>query len=213
MAYGIQQPEAAPQQEASQAQKTIEFLQTPFAAQFDDPKFRRAAMQYDSALNSGQEMPNFSAEGMYEFANRLFSRELQKGVGSKLPDGSTIESKKIVTARQDGDRIVLELDILARRENGEVYDYRAPVTRDRSSDDTDEVLFIPLSAVRDRVRGARYLAQAIEQAGGREAALQQILSATQEGAADAPAEEQAPEQGGYGVAADAPPPGRFGLDV
>lgn len=155
-------------------QKAVEFLSGPFAQQFDDPAFRQQAQRIDAILNDGQDGGDLTAEGLYEFANKLFSRELQKGVGDRLPDGGVITQKRLVSALEDGPYIVLELDIHARRPDGTEYDYRAPVTKNRTSDDADEVLRIPVQQVRDRLRGASMLAQGIERAGGREAVLAQL---------------------------------------
>lgn len=163
-------------------------LESPFGAQFDDPAFRQQAQRIDAILNDGQDGGDLTAEGLYEFANRLFSRELQKGVGDRLPDGGVITQKRLVSALEDGPYIVLELDIHARRPDGTEYDYRAPVTKNRTSDDADEVLRIPVQQVRDRLRGASMLAQGLERAGGREAVLAQ-MRAPQMGLQGMPAEQ------------------------
>lgn len=150
------------------------FLDSDFGAQFDDPAFRQAAMRLDAAINDEREPEGLSGPMLYEFANRLFARELRRGVGERLRDGGTIVSKRLVKAYLDDDAVILELDIRARRRNGSEYDYRAPVTRGRTSADTDEVLRIPLSRIRDRLRGAAMLAAGIERAGGRGPVLAQL---------------------------------------
>ncbi|AXQ30435.1 hypothetical protein D0B54_17905 [Solimonas sp. K1W22B-7] len=167
------------QQRHDTARIGAEFLAGDFAAQFDDPAFRRAATRFDAAINDGREHAELGGPALYDFANRLFARELRRGLGERLRDGSRICSKRLVAAYLDDDAVVLELDIRARRPDGSEYDYRAPVTRGRTSADTDEVLRIPLQRLRDRLRGAAMLAAGIEQAGGREPLLAQLRRATQ----------------------------------
>lgn len=190
---------AAPMEEGTQAgsmdmgairqrlQAAIDLLQGPLGEQFDDPKFREAALAYDAFLNDGEKPDGVTSQGLYEFGTRLFTRELRTGVGEELPDGSTIATKKLVAAYRDGDDVILELDIRATKPDGTTFDYRAPVTRGRTSKATDEVLRIPAEAIQDRVRGARFLAMGIEQAGGRDAAIaglqQQMQALDQQGAA------------------------------
>ncbi len=149
------------------ARRGAAFLQSDFAAQFDDPAFRQAALRYDAAINDGGDSAGLTGAELYGFANRLFARELRQGLGERLRDGGVITAKRLVAVYLDGDTVMLELDIRARRPDGSEYDYRAPVTRGRSSADTDEVLRIPLRRVRDRLRGAAMLAAGIERAGGR----------------------------------------------
>lgn len=161
-------------------QQVRTLLEGNLGQQFDDPKFRQAAIEFDRILNDGEDGGSLSGPDLYEFASRLFVRELQKGVGDKLPDGSTIASKRIVQAFEDGDNIVLELDIHATRPDGTEFDYKAPVTRGRTSEDTDEVLMIPIREVRDRLRGASMLARGLEQGGGRAAVLAQLQGEDQE---------------------------------
>lgn len=151
----------------TRAQRAAAFLNGDFAAQFDDAAFRQAALRYDAALNDGGDTAGLSGADLYAFANRLFARELRQGLGERLRDGGVITAKRLVAAYLDSDAVILELDIRARRPDGSEYDYRAPVTRGRSSADTDEVLRIPLRRVRDRLRGAAMLAAGIERAGGR----------------------------------------------
>ncbi|TAM30263.1 MAG: hypothetical protein EPN60_05315 [Nevskiaceae bacterium] len=151
---------------AQRIQQAVELLQGPLGQQLDDPAFRQAAATYDRFLNDGEQPEGITKESLYDFGTRLFAREMQKGVGDKLPDGSTITEKRLVSAYQRGDEVALELDIRAQKPDGTPFNYRAPVTKGRTSKDTDEVLFIPLDAIRDRIRGARYLSQAVEQAGG-----------------------------------------------
>jgi hypothetical protein len=189
-------------------QQAVQFLSGPLGQQFDDPAFRQAAVKIDRMLNDGEDGGDLSAGDLYEFATRLFTRELQKGVGEQLPDGGVITSKRIVQALEDGDNIMLELDIHARAPDGTEYDYRAPVTRNRSSDAADEVLMIPISQIRDRLKGASYMAQGIEQAGGREQVLQMLQMP--EGEAQEPMEEPAqPQMGMQG--AQPSPAARMGL--
>lgn len=156
------------------AQQGAAFLDSDFAAQFDDPAFRQSATQLDAAINDGGQPGGLSGPMLYEFANRLFARELRRGLGERLRDGGIIVSKRLVKAWLDDDAVILELDIRARRPDGREYDYRAPVTRGRSSADTDEVLRIPLEKLRDRLRGAAMLAAGIERAGGRGQVLAQL---------------------------------------
>lgn len=177
-----QQPAPAAQNEAPESsdvrarlQSAIELLQGPLGQHFDDPAFRKAAETYDSFLNKGEKPAGVTKEGLYDFGNKLFTRELRDGVGGKLPDGSTITSKRLVAARPMGDDLVLELDVSAQRPDGKSYNYRAPVTKNRTHEDTDEVLRVPIDKVRDRIRGAKYMAQAVEQAGGRDVLLRQLM--------------------------------------
>lgn len=181
-------------------QKARALLESPLGAQFDDPAFRQAAVKFDRILNDGENGGDLSGGELYEYATRLFSRELQKGVGDRLPDGSTIASKRIVQAYEDGDDIILELDITAQRPDGTEFDYRAPVTRGRTSEETDEVLRIPASKIRDRLRGASYMAQGIERAGGRQQVLD-MLQAPQMGmqGPGPVADQQAPEMPAQGA--------------
>ncbi|PPE74575.1 hypothetical protein C3942_07380 [Solimonas fluminis] len=155
----------------TKAQRAAEFLRSDFAAQFDDPAFRRAALRYDAAVNDGGDTAGLTGAELYAFANRLFARELRQGLGERLRDGGVVTAKRLVAAYLDGDAVILELDIRARRPDGSEYDYRAPVTRGRTSADTDEVLRLPLRRLRDRLRGAAMLAVGIERAGGRDRVL------------------------------------------
>lgn len=162
------------EQERRKALAAIDFLSSDYAAQFDDPAMQRTALDMDEVLNKGGIRPGITAPAIYDYGNKLFSRELQQGVGGKLKDGSTIEGKRLVAAYSDGDDIMLELDVTARRPDGTVYNYRAPVTKGRTSEDADEVLRIPRAALRDRVRGARYIAQALQMGGSRQDTIAEL---------------------------------------
>lgn len=196
-----QTEQAGPPAESDKAggriQQAIALLQSPLGQHFDDPDFRQAAERYDSFLNKGEKPEGVTKEGLYDFGNKLFARELQNGVGSKLPDGSTITGKRLVAARPVGDHLVLELDITAKKPDGTSFNYQAPVTKNRTHEDTDEVLHIPIEKVRDRVRGAVFMARAVEQAGGRDAVLQQLMqqAGQQDGAPGAPQ----PQAGGLQI--------------
>lgn len=168
-------------------QSAIDLLQGPLGQQFDDPAFRRAAARYDDFLNGGKQPAGVSKDDLYEFGTRLFTRELRDGVGSQLPDGSTITSKKLVSARQRGNDLILELDVSAQKPDGTHFNYRAPVTKDRTHKETDEVLHLPIDEVRKRIKGARYMATAVEQAGG----VQNAIAELQRHAQPAGAEPQA----------------------
>lgn len=149
---------------------SLDFLDSPFAKQFDDPDFRQQATKFDDFFNNENATigSSISAPQIYDFGNKLFSRELQKGVGDQLKDGSVIAAKRLVSARRKGDKVILELSITAQRPDGTTYEYQAPVTKNRSSDDADEVLELPISSVQDRIRGAHYLSKFVEQGGSLE---------------------------------------------
>jgi len=173
--------------------KAAEFLSSDFGRQFDDPQFRQQAMQIDAMLNDDKPGGDLTADGLYEFANRLFSRELQHGVGEQLPNGDTIVSKRLERAYESEDgMITLELSIQAEQPDGTVYEYQAPATKNRTAAETDEVLQLPAQAVRDRLRGASMLAQGLERAGGREAVLAQLQGA------ESGEEQQMPPMQGQG---------------
>lgn len=184
MTFGLsrmapQKPSGSPAS-AKLASEAIDILRGPLGQQFGDPEFRAQAIKLDGFLNEEGSGEGVSSEALYAFGTRLFIRELQKGVGDRLPDGSTITEKRLVAARRVGSDVVLELDIRAQKPDGTPFDYRAPVTKNRTSADTDEVLRVPIDEIRDRVRGARYLATAVEHAGGLDAlirAFQQELQA------------------------------------
>lgn len=156
---------------------SLDFLESPFAKQFDDPDFRAKAVQFDELFNNENSAginASFSAQDLYDFGNKLFSRELQSGVGEQLQDGSKIVGKQLVSARRRGDKVVLELAVTAQRPDGTTYQYQAPVTKNRSSKDDDEVAEIPLADIRDRIRGAKYMAQFVDQGGSLEQARAEL---------------------------------------
>lgn len=156
---------------------SLDFLESPFAKQFDDPDFRAKAVQFDELFNNENSAginASFSAQDLYDFGNKLFSRELQSGVGEQLQDGSKIVGKQLVSARRRGDKVVLELAVTAQRPDGTTYRYQAPVTKNRSSKDDDEVAEIPLADIRDRIRGAKYMAQFVDKGGSLEQARAEL---------------------------------------
>ena len=110
------------------------------------------------------------------YANQMFSRELERGVGDAAPNGGKITGKRIVAAYMDGDSYVLELDVEAVDASGNPYNYRAPVTKGRTSKDTDEVLRLPRGVIEDRVQAMAAMAHDIEAAGGYDEAVARMES-------------------------------------
>lgn len=153
------------QREKNQARMLAgwQFIQSPTGKNFNDPEFRRQTRLFADSMKKGESIEEgVTGEDLYNYASKLFANELQQGVGDKLKNGDVITGKRIVSARRDGDHYILELDVSARGKDGNVYNYRAPVTKNRTSEDTDEVLRIPLSAIGNKLRSGEMLSRVLD---------------------------------------------------
>lgn len=185
-ALGLQagQTSASDRDQAAQA---LFGLYSPQMHALDDPTYRDLTLKMFHAFVEGdlQIQEGVSNDEIMSWANRTFAEELHDGVGSSLPNGWTITSKRIVHAEvkpggtASGPTVVLDLAIRARNPaTGQVGEYQAPVTKGRrNGDPTDEELDIPLSEITKRLAAVASaavdmdqgydLAQARQQAGQR----------------------------------------------
>ena len=119
------------------------------------PEYRAQAMDLYEDLVSGKGLR--APDKLYGFVNDTFQAELATGVGDKVQGtDDVIASKRISAMYEDPknpDNVLIELDVQAKRKDGAVYDYKAPVTKNRRSDDTDEVLSLPKAKLMQRLQG------------------------------------------------------------
>ncbi len=166
---------AANHSEKQQRQRVLagrRLLQSPIGESLRQPESRAAWIDMGGRMLRGERLAaGVTSEQVLDYANQMFSRELQRGVGDAAPNGGKITGKRIVAAYMDGDSYVLELDVEAVDAKGNPYNYRAPVTKGRTSEDTDEVLRLPRRVIEDRVQAMAALAHDIEAAGGYDEAL------------------------------------------
>lgn len=127
-----------------------------------DQNYRKAAVQTYSALQQGQDIRQiWDVAG--PVVNRTFSEELKTKLGEPIgptPLGLTRESQEIVALHPDPTNpmnTLIELAIKVKDSKGNIIDYKrddgmpAFVTKNRTSDATDDILSIPSKRIEDRL--------------------------------------------------------------
>jgi len=120
-----------------------------------NPEYRQTAMDLYEDLIQGKGLR--APDKLYGFMNDTFADELGVGVGDKVGGTDDVISQKRISALYEDPRnpgnVMIELDVRAKRKDGSEYDYKAPVTKGRRSDETDEIQSIPKAKLMERLQG------------------------------------------------------------
>lgn len=144
---------------------TLDYLEGDGSAWLDDRAARQEAVTYYDLLRTGNVREGATPEGFLGFANQLFSREIQKGIGQPLKGGKIKAGQRLTQIYEDDDDVMLEFEVLAQDpQTGAITEYSAPGTQNRSDDDADEILRIPKTEVLKRFGAGAAMASGMDKA-------------------------------------------------
>lgn len=173
-----QQERTTAAQEADVYRQKVAALGPRISQNVRNPQYLSDGEALDAFLNHGM-LARPDAQGVAElkqagarFLNMTYTDEINQGVGEPIddktaekmgvPKGTLITGKEIVDFYVKGDKIIVELNVKtnAKTPEGAPWEYRAPITRDRSSKGADEIKEFPLSSIQKIAEAGGNFAQA-----------------------------------------------------
>lgn len=156
----------------------IASLDSPQIKALENPAYRQQAMELYEGFMSGKGLA--APDKLYGFMNDTFATELSTGIGDKVSGSDDVITGKRITALYEDpanpENVLIELDVQARRKDGSIYAYEAPVTKNRKSDDTDEVLSLPKAKMMERLEGIVGASLDVEQGASIEDMRKQLIA-------------------------------------
>lgn len=166
-------------QEADVHYQKVFSLGSRVAQNIRNPQYLEDGEAFDAFANGGMLLrPGENIDQLKQragrFLNMTYSEEINKGVGEVVdaktaqklgvPKGTKIVGKEIVDFYIEGDSVVIELDVKtdAKQEDGNPFGYKAPMTQNRSSSPTDEVLKFPLDRMQEIASAGGSFAEAFK---------------------------------------------------
>jgi len=166
-------------QEADVHYQKVFSLGSRVAQNIRNPQYLEDGEAFDAFANGGMLLrPGENIDQLKQragrFLNMTYSEEINKGVGEVVdaktaqklgvPKGTKIVGKEIVDFYIEGDSVVIELDVKtdAKQEDGSPFGYKAPMTQNRSSSPTDEVLKFPLDRMQEIASAGGSFAEAFK---------------------------------------------------
>lgn len=143
-----------------------------------NPEFGQSLQVLEGTVKGEHSMRSPEFRNAFE---NVFRTEINKGTGEEYEgaDGAhRIEQKRLagVYPGPDGKTLMVDLDVLDRGPNGELW-RRAPVTTNRSAND-DEVRAIPLEAALRKLKGHQMMYEAVQASPELQSVIRQYAART-----------------------------------